>query len=118
MIRAHPGSVEIAKRPITYGTPLARAVWITAASPSSLLVAYAKRGAETSAMTAVTVSGVGTGTSPWPTPPAYSSLVDAKNSRWSGPSQSSTFIRASVLMRMTRAGSFSTFRTPTTAASM
>jgi len=45
-----------------------------------------------------TVSGVGTGTMPALTPPAYASLVDAKNSRSPGRSQSSRCSSARVLI--------------------
>ena len=56
---------------------------------------------------------------PFDTPPAYVSLVDEKNSVSPRPgSHASTFSSARVFTRITRAGSRSTLRTPTTAASM
>ena len=64
-----------------------------------------------------TVSGVGTGTVPRPTPPAYVSLVDEKKrTPASGVAHSSTFSVASVFTRITRAGAPVTGRTPTTAS--
>src|SRR5438034_7577744 len=62
-----------------------------------------------------TASGVGTGTVPRPTPPAYVSLVEEKKSTPAvGVLHSRTLSVASVFTRTTRAGSPVTWRTPTT----
>jgi hypothetical protein len=83
-----------------------------------LLAAYANRGLAMSAIDSGTSSGVGTGTCPSATPPAYVSLVEAKKTTpVSAVSHSRTFSVASVLTWITRAGSAAVLRTPTTAAS-
>jgi hypothetical protein len=90
---------------------------MNAASPSTLLIAYANRGAVTSEITTGASSAVGTGTTFASTPPAYTSLVEAKNTLVPGSTQSTRYRAASVFVRTTRAGSPTTLRTPTTAAS-
>ena len=65
-----------------------------------------------------TSSGVGTGRVPF-TAPAYASLVEAKKTvPAAGVSHSTRLSTACVFTRITRGGSISTFRTPTTATSM
>src|SRR5262249_11979783 len=58
------GPYTLWKRPTTARNPRARPPWMKPASPSSLLIAYANRGAVLSAIITGAVSAVGTSTRP------------------------------------------------------